>query len=174
MHSNPMNIPPLSIAVAKAALQAQFSDPVLRQRATMLWGPRGVGKSSIVRQVAQHHGVPLVDLRLFNICADAIVNSSLAPLDSLQLLRGAINLPRLLAATLDETTTDEAALLVWDVEALYRQLDDRLPPERDGKRREPQPDKADGRSAGQGGPTRPDRARAQRSGHHHLPGPRRH
>lgn len=36
MHSNPMNIPPLSIAAAKAALQAQCSDPVLRQRATML------------------------------------------------------------------------------------------------------------------------------------------
>jgi len=174
MHSNPMNIPPLSIAAAKAALQAQCSDPVLRQRATMLWGPRGVGKSSIVRQVAQHHGVPLVDQRLFNIYADAIVNSSLAPLDWLQLPPGAINLPRLLAATLDETTTDEAALLVWDVEALYRQLDDRLPPECDGKRRDPQPDKADGRSAGQGGPTRPDRAQAQRSGHHHLPGPRRH
>lgn len=67
MHSNPMNIPPLSIAAAKAALQAQFNDPVLRQRATMLWGSRGVGKSSIVRQVAQHHRVPLVDLRLTTI-----------------------------------------------------------------------------------------------------------
>jgi hypothetical protein len=33
----------------------------------MLWGPRGVGKSSIVRQVAAHFGVPLVDLRLTTI-----------------------------------------------------------------------------------------------------------
>ena len=49
MLANPMNIPPLSIAAAKAALAAQFADPVLRQRATMLWGTRGVGKSSIVR-----------------------------------------------------------------------------------------------------------------------------
>ena len=67
MHGNPMNIPPISIAAAKAALMEQFSQPVLRQRATMLWGTRGVGKSSIVRQVAAHHGVPLVDLRLTTI-----------------------------------------------------------------------------------------------------------
>jgi hypothetical protein len=62
-----MNIPPVSIAAAKAALIEQYADPVLRRRATMLWGSRGVGKSSIVRQVAEHFGVPLVDLRLTTI-----------------------------------------------------------------------------------------------------------
>ncbi len=62
-----MNIPPVSIAAAKDALIAQFADPVLRRRASMLWGTRGVGKSSIVHQVAQHCGVPLVDLRLTTI-----------------------------------------------------------------------------------------------------------
>ncbi len=62
-----MNIPPVSIAAAKAALIEQYADPVLRRRATMLWGSRGVGKSSIVRQVATHFGVPLVDLRLTTI-----------------------------------------------------------------------------------------------------------
>ena len=62
-----MNIPPVSIAAAKAALIEQFSDSILRRRATMLWGTRGVGKSSIVQQVAQHFGVPLVDLRLTTI-----------------------------------------------------------------------------------------------------------
>lgn len=67
MLGNPMNIPPVSIAAAKAALVEQFADPVLRRRATMLWGPRGVGKSSIVAQVAAQHGVPLVDLRLTTI-----------------------------------------------------------------------------------------------------------
>ena len=67
MHANPMNIPPVSIATAKAALMEQYADPVLRRRATMLWGTRGVGKSSIVRQVAEHFGVPLVDLRLTTI-----------------------------------------------------------------------------------------------------------
>ncbi|MBP6851563.1 MAG: AAA family ATPase [Rhodoferax sp.] len=67
MIGNPMNIPPVSIAAAKAALIEQYADPVLRRRATMLWGPRGVGKSSVVRQVATHFGVPLVDLRLTTI-----------------------------------------------------------------------------------------------------------
>jgi MoxR-like ATPase len=67
MHGNPMNIPPLSIAAAKAALIEQYCDATLRRRASMLWGPRGVGKSSVVRQVAAHFGVPLVDLRLTTI-----------------------------------------------------------------------------------------------------------
>ncbi len=67
MSGNPMNVPPVSIVAAKNALIAQFADPVLRRRATMLWGTRGVGKSSIVRQVAEHYGVPLVDLRLTTI-----------------------------------------------------------------------------------------------------------
>jgi MoxR-like ATPase len=67
MHANPMNIPPLSIAAAKAALIEQYADPVLRRRATMLWGARGVGKSSVVQQVARHFDVPLVDLRLTTI-----------------------------------------------------------------------------------------------------------
>jgi MoxR-like ATPase len=67
MSGNPMNIPPVSIATAKAALAQQYADAVLRRRATMLWGPRGVGKSSIVRQVAAQHGAPLVDLRLTTI-----------------------------------------------------------------------------------------------------------
>jgi hypothetical protein len=62
-----LNIPPVSIAAAKAALIEQYGDARLRQRATMLWGPRGVGKSSIVQQVAAHFGVPLVDLRLTTI-----------------------------------------------------------------------------------------------------------
>jgi MoxR-like ATPase len=67
MSSNPMNIPPVSIATAKAALIEQFADASLRHRASMLWGPRGVGKSSVVRQVAAHFNVPLVDLRLTTI-----------------------------------------------------------------------------------------------------------
>ena len=67
MAADPMNIPPVSIAACKAALLEQYADPVLRRRATMLWGTRGVGKSSIVQQVAQHFGVPLVDLRLTTI-----------------------------------------------------------------------------------------------------------
>ncbi|MCG6204857.1 ATPase [Rhodopseudomonas sp. HC1] len=67
MHGNPMNIPPVSIAAAKAALIEQYGEPTLRRRASMLWGTRGVGKSSVVRQVAEHYKVPLVDLRLTTI-----------------------------------------------------------------------------------------------------------
>jgi MoxR-like ATPase len=67
MSGNPMNIPPISIATAKAALIEQYADATLRRRATMLWGTRGVGKSSVVRQVADHFKVPLVDLRLTTI-----------------------------------------------------------------------------------------------------------
>ncbi|MBL8306738.1 MAG: AAA family ATPase [Rubrivivax sp.] len=67
MNGHPMNIPPVSVAAARAALMEQYGQPALRERATMLWGTRGVGKSSIVRQVAAHFGVPLVDLRLTTI-----------------------------------------------------------------------------------------------------------
>ncbi len=62
-----MNIPAVSIATVKAALIEQYADPILRRRASMLWGPRGVGKSSIVQQVARHYDVPLIDLRLTTI-----------------------------------------------------------------------------------------------------------
>lgn len=67
MQDDPMNIPPVSIAAAKQALVAQYADPTLRRRASMLWGTRGVGKSSIVHQLAAECGVPLVDLRLTTI-----------------------------------------------------------------------------------------------------------
>ncbi|MEO8937764.1 MAG: AAA family ATPase [Burkholderiaceae bacterium] len=85
MAGNPMNIPPVSIAAAKAALIEQYGDPTLRRRASMLWGTRGVGKSSIVRQVARHFGVPLVDLRL----------TTIEPVD----IRGAIYADDVLAKT---------------------------------------------------------------------------
>ena len=85
MLGNPMNIPPVSIAAAKAALIEQFADSTLRRRASMLWGTRGVGKSSIVRQVAEHYGVPLVDLRL----------TTIEPVD----IRGAIYADDVLAKT---------------------------------------------------------------------------
>jgi predicted metal-dependent peptidase len=99
-----------------------------------------------------------VDLQLYNICADAIVNSSMATLDWLQLPPGALTLERLLAQTLDQTTTAEAALLVWDVEALYRAMDDRLPPDPKGR----QPDKAQGQPGG-GAQPRQDGQRAAKA-----------
>jgi len=69
-----------------------------------------------------------VDLRLFNTCADAIVNSTLAHLTWLRLPPGAVMLERLLADALGIHQTAEAALLAWDVERLYRAVDDRRSP----------------------------------------------
>jgi MoxR-like ATPase len=57
----------VTIAAAKEALIAQYANRTLRRRASMLWGTRGVGKSSIVHQVAAHCDVPLIDLRLTTI-----------------------------------------------------------------------------------------------------------
>nr|MCU0924349.1 VWA-like domain-containing protein [Burkholderiaceae bacterium] len=66
-----------------------------------------------------------VDLQLFNICADAIVNSALGHLGWLQLPPRSVLLEELLAGALRLSTPAESALLQWDVERLYRAIDDR-------------------------------------------------
>ena len=70
-----------------------------------------------------------VDLQLFNLCADAVVNSALAHLAWLKLPASAMLLDRLLAQVLSINLAAEAALLDWDVERLYRAIDDRRPPD---------------------------------------------
>ena len=65
------------------------------------------------------------DLQLFNICADAIVNSALGHLAWLQLPAQSLALDTLLAAALDLKQDVTAALLEWDVERLFRCLEDR-------------------------------------------------
>jgi predicted metal-dependent peptidase len=75
-----------------------------------------------------------VDLKLFNICADAIVNSSLSHLKWLRLPRSAVHLEQILSTALGIKQDAQAALLEWDVERLYRAIDDRFGVERDGKR----------------------------------------
>ncbi len=65
------------------------------------------------------------DLQLFNVCADAIVNSALAHLGWLRLPAHAVRLEALLASALGSRLDAEAALLAWDVERLYRAVDDR-------------------------------------------------
>jgi hypothetical protein len=67
------------------------------------------------------------DLQLFNVCADAIVNSTLSHLGWLQLPTGAVQLDGLLASVLGQHQSAEAALLAWDVERLYQAVDDRRP-----------------------------------------------
>ena len=75
-----------------------------------------------------------VDLRLFNLCADVIVDSALGHLAWLQLPPHAVQLDRFLAQMLGQTQTVEAALLAWDVERLYAAIDDRRVPAKGGKR----------------------------------------
>jgi predicted metal-dependent peptidase len=66
-----------------------------------------------------------VDLELFTIAADAIVNSALSHLSWLSLPPRAVRLDALLETALDVKQPVEKSLLEWDVERLYRALDDR-------------------------------------------------
>jgi predicted metal-dependent peptidase len=68
-----------------------------------------------------------VDLQLFNTCADAIVNSTLGHLGWLALPKDAVQLDKLLLSALRQRQSVESALLEWDVERLYRAIDDRQP-----------------------------------------------
>jgi predicted metal-dependent peptidase len=84
-----------------------------------------------------------VDTALFNVCADAIVNSALSHLAWISLPADAVRLEALLQRVLspdpdadaDADAADaqaalpspEAALAAWDVESLYRAVDDRRP-----------------------------------------------
>jgi predicted metal-dependent peptidase len=96
-----------------------------------------------------------VDLALFNRCADAIVNTTLARLAWLTLPPGALRLEDLLDQVLQITRTPEVALLEWDVERLYAAIDDRA---QDGDRKRDGPRAARARSLGGGsnGDLRPD------------------
>jgi hypothetical protein len=73
-----------------------------------------------------------VDLQLFNICADAVVNSALAQSSWLELPAGSVFLDRLLMDVLGIRQEAGAALREWDVERLYRAIDDRVPPRSPG------------------------------------------
>jgi len=76
------------------------------------------------RYLELRHQIGDVDLELFNICADAIVNSALGHLGWLE-LGDAVTLEDLLARTLHLDQGVESALLEWDLERLYRAVDDR-------------------------------------------------
>ncbi|WP_462320326.1 vWA domain-containing protein, partial [Halochromatium sp.] len=66
-----------------------------------------------------------VDPELFNICADAIVNSTLGHLSWLELPQQAVTLEGLVSSTLHREQSAAAALLEWDLERLSRAIDDR-------------------------------------------------
>ena len=74
-----------------------------------------------------------VDAALFNLCADAIVNSALSHLEWLVLPPGSVGLDELLTRLPAHGRDGEdrpargldASLLHWDTESLYRAIDDR-------------------------------------------------
>ena len=74
-----------------------------------------------------------VDLRLFNVCADSIVNSALSHLSWLRLPAAAVYLDQMLSHALGLQQDVEAALIDWDVERLYRAIDDRRPRDLQGR-----------------------------------------
>ncbi len=92
-----------------------------------------------------------VDLQLFNLCADAVVNSALAHLAWLKLPASAMLIDRLLAQVLSIHLAAEAALLEWDVERLYRAIDDRRPPDAGDQRRSGRQDSSKGGAQTGGG-----------------------
>lgn len=75
-----------------------------------------------------------VDLELYNVCADAIVNSALSHLSWLELPSGVVRLDLLLSVALDIREPVEKSLLEWNVERLYRAVDDRTPADGSGRR----------------------------------------
>jgi predicted metal-dependent peptidase len=78
-----------------------------------------------------------VDLLLFNTCADAVVNSALSHLAWLELPAGGVMLDTLLENTLGLAQPVEKSLLEWDVERLYRAIDDRRPGRGNGRAQDP-------------------------------------
>lgn len=104
------------------------------------------------RMLALRRLIGEVDAELYNICADAIVNSALGHLSWLELPAQSVRLETLLAGTLDHRQGAESALLEWDLERLYRALDDRQARGgRDGSRRGDRPRHESASGEGSGG-----------------------
>jgi predicted metal-dependent peptidase len=106
-----------------------------------------------------------VDLELFNICADAIVNSTLAHLSWLRLPGNAVKLEQILGKALGRVQEVEAALLEWDVERLYRAIDDRNQDDQNGRQKSGSKSKSGSQSdnSGDGGREQAQSAAEQQS-----------
>lgn len=73
-----------------------------------------------------------VDEQLFNICADSVVNSALARAKWIELPAGSVFLEQILSSVLSVKEEADRALRTWDVEQLYRAIDDRRGPQNAG------------------------------------------
>ncbi|NVN85080.1 MAG: hypothetical protein HXX15_03230 [Rhodopseudomonas sp.] len=104
-----------------------------------------------------------VDLQLFNICADAIVNSTLAHLSWLKLPSTSVFLEQILAKALNQKQDAEVALLEWDVERLYRTIDDRRMQEQSSSKKDGSKSDSGGKATnpGAGGQDQPESAGEQ-------------
>ncbi len=91
-----------------------------------------------------------VDLQLYTVCADAIVNSALGHLRWLAVPDDQVQLERILASALNIHASAEKSLLEWNVERLYRAIDDRHQNSGAGKQQSPR------RRGGGQGPTPED------------------
>ncbi len=62
---NPSSFPQATISQVKRMLQVLVNDlSIAESQGIFLWGPPGIGKSSLVKQFAKEHGMKLIDLRL--------------------------------------------------------------------------------------------------------------
>jgi hypothetical protein len=108
---------------------ADFSAwPLLTQTGAVAHAVLHVALRHPQRRLALSRQLGDVDALLFNLCADVIVNSVLADVDWLQLPDGSVRLEELLLNSLGISVASGRALLEWDVEALYRAIDDRRVP----------------------------------------------
>lgn len=78
----------------------------------------------VARRDALRRSLGEIDEHLWNAVADALINASLVKHDWLSLPDGAVELQRLLIASLGIDTSLEASLQRWDAESLYRAIDD--------------------------------------------------
>ena len=99
--------------------------PLEEQTACVAHAVLHVALRHVPRAQALRQRLGEVDAALFNLCADAIVNSALAHLRWLRLPAGAVTLEQVLSQVLNVETPAEQALLEWDVERLYHAVDDR-------------------------------------------------
>ncbi len=100
--------------------------PLAQQTGCVAHGVLHIALRHVPRLHALRATLGDVDTQLYNLCADAIVNSALSHLSWLALPTGAVTLERVLDEVLGVAAgAPDAALTQWDVERLYRAVDDR-------------------------------------------------
>ncbi|MEM6640561.1 MAG: VWA-like domain-containing protein [Pseudomonadota bacterium] len=119
---------PLAVDAASVRYFPDFE--MLSREAQMGWVAHAILHVAFrhsARREALRSSLGNLDDALFNVCADALINSTLSHLEWLQLPDGAFGVDTLLLRAMGEQTTADAALMRYDVESLYRLIDDRRP-----------------------------------------------